>query len=350
MTTDSEHICFEQIEFASVTEKGLQDVSILTMGEAGGHGMIVDEQTIADFMRLSMGKTIPAYLTHQGAQDPETGRPLDRLGKEIGMFSGFYRDGNKVRAKNFQFLEAFKGAEPKTHQTLVEMAKNFAENLGISPVLRHFKAWATADGDVKDDGSSVPAGALNKFPSMRLRDLLSCDFVQKPAANLGLFEVKSVEIDGKPITIMPADTILLSKHTEEITSLSTQHKDAIAALETKHKDALASLQTKANDSLAALAVLQEKEKSFTAALAAKQTELEDALKYDMRKAGGEALQVALETRQHKIPAPAPTDAGRWVQYAELCEAKKNSNGDVISHLETAAAKSFKDKYLTKKSA
>jgi len=114
MKTDHDHICFEQIQFAAITEKGLQDVSILTMGEAGGHGMLVDEQTIADFMRLSLGKTIPAYLTHEGARDPDTGRALDRLGKEIGMFSGFYRDGNKVRARNFQFLDSFKNAEPKT--------------------------------------------------------------------------------------------------------------------------------------------------------------------------------------------------------------------------------------------
>src|SRR6478736_729427 len=177
MTTDSDHICFEQIQFAQATEKGLQDVSILTIGEARGHGMMVDEKTIQDFMRLSLGKTIPAYLTHEGAQDPKTGRPLDRLGKEIGMFSGFYRDGNKVRAKNFNFLDSFKNAEPKTHLTLVEMAKNFAENLGISPVMRHFKAWVMKDGkEIVSDGS-VPASALNEYPSMRLRDLLSCDFV-----------------------------------------------------------------------------------------------------------------------------------------------------------------------------
>lgn len=344
MTTDSDHICFEQIEFAAATDKGLQDVSILTIGEAAGHGMIVDEKTIADFMRLSLGKTVPAYLTHADATDGE-GRPKDRLGKEIGMFSGFYRDGNKVRAKNFQFLEAFKSQEPKTHATLVEMAKNFAENLGISPVLRHFRAWVTNEGEILANGDGVPAGALNKFPSMRLRDLLSCDFVQKPAANLGLFEAK---VDGKTNTIMSADTILLSKHTEEITSLSAQHKDAIAALETKHKDAVAALEKRANDAVAALAVAQEDGKKLTAALAAKTTEADEAKKYDMRLAGAPALQVALESRQDKIPAPADTDKGRWDQYATLCEAVKDGNGNVIQHKETAAAKRFRETYLVRK--
>lgn len=343
MTNDHDHICFEQIQFAAVTDKGLQDVSILTMGEANGHGMIVDEQTISDFMKLSLGKTVPAYLTHAGAID-ESGRPADRLGKEIGMFSGFYRDGNKVRAKNFQFLEAFKSAEPKTHATIVEMAKSFADKLGISPVMRHVKAWVTGKGDVPADGKTVPAGALNDMPSMRLRDLLSCDFVQKPAANLGLFEAK---IDDKP-TITMSDTILLSKHTEEITVLSTQHKDAITALETKHKDAVAILEKKANDAVSALAVLQEKEKSLTSALSAKTQEAEEAAKYDMRKAGAPALQIALESRQDKIPAPAGSDAEKWEQYSALCEVVKDDRGTVLSHKETPAAARFKKEYISRK--
>ncbi len=345
MTTDSEHICFEAIQFAAITEKGLHDVSILTKGEAQGHGMIVDEKTIEQFMQLSLGKTIPAYLTHAGAID-ENGRPADRLGKEIGMFSGFYRDGDKVRARNFQFLEAFKTAESKTHATLVEMAKSFADKLGISPVLRHVKAWATAAGDVAFDGKSIPAGALNAFPSMRLRELLSCDFVQKPAANVGLFEAK---IDGNPSTetIMTADSILLSKHNEEVSVLSTQHKDAIAALETKHKEAVTALEAKHNEVVAQLAKVQEESKGLTAALAAKTKEAEEAAKYDMRKAGGEALQVALEARSVKLPAPKQTDAEKWAQYAELCTAIKNDRGDVIQLNDTEASKAFKSKYLAR---
>lgn len=347
MSTDSEHICFEAIQFAAITEKGLSDVSILTKGEAQGHGMIVDEQTIADFMRLSIGKTIPAYLTHAGAID-EDGRPTDRLGKEIGMFSGFYRDGDKVRAKNFQFLEAFKSAEPKAHATLLEMAKSFADKLGISPVMRHVKAWVTGDGEVPFDGKSVPSGALNSMPSMRLRDLLSCDFVQRPAANVALF---SAQVDKKPTnteTIMTAETILLTKHTEEITSLSTQHKDAIAALEAKHSEAVSALEKKANDAVAALAVAQEDAKNLTSALAAKTQEADEAAKYDMRKAGGEALQVALEARGPKLPAPAESDAGKWEQYAGLCEAVKDDRGNVTLHKDTPASLAFKAKYLDRK--
>jgi hypothetical protein len=348
MTTDSDHICFSQIEFAQVTDKGLQDVSILTIGEAAGHGVVVDEKTIQDFIKLSMGKTIPAYLTHDGAVDAETGRPADRLGKEIGMFSGFYRDGNKVRAKNFQFLEAFKTAEPKTYATLVEMAKNFAENLGISPVMRTVSAWVTKAGEVIANDDSVPAGALDKMPALRVRDLLSCDFVQKPAANLGLFEAK---VDGKSSTkpeSMSAETILLSKHTEEVTSLQTQHKDAITALETKHKEAVTALQAKLDEAVSQSAKFKEESAGLTSALAAKTKEAEEAAKYDMRKAGAPALQIALETRQGNIPTPAATDKEKWEQYTALCELQKDDRGNVISTKETPNAKRFKELHLTRK--
>lgn len=271
---------------------------------------------------------------------------MDRLGKEIGMFSGFYRDGNKVRARNFQFLESFKSAEPKTYGTLLEMAKGFADNLGISPVLRHALAWVTGSGEVAFDGKGVPTGALNKFPSMRLRELLSCDFVRKPAANVGLFEAA---VDDKPNTIMSADTILLSKHTEEVTSLQTQHKDAVTALETKHKEAVTSLEAKVNEGIAQLAKATEEAKGLTAALAAKTKEAEEAAKYDMRKAGGEALAIALESRTEKLPAPAESDKGRWEQYAALCKPVMNEKGDVvIRHEDTPASKAFHAKYLARK--
>jgi len=264
------------------------------------------------------------------------------------MFSGFYRDGDKVRAKNFQFLEAFKSAEPKAHATLLEMAKSFADKLGISPVMRHVKAWVTGDGEIPFDGKSVPSGALNSMPSMRLRDLLSCDFVQRPAANVALF---SAQVDQKPTnteTIMTAETILLTKHTEEITSLSTQHKDAIAALEAKHKDAVTALEAKHNEAVAQLAKETERAAGLVTALAAKTQEAEEAAKYDMRKAGGEALQVALSARGPKLPEPAATDMGRWEQYAALCEVVADEKGVVLAHKDTPASIAFKTKFIDRK--
>ncbi len=351
MTTDSTHIVFEQIHFAAVTHNGFSDVCILTEGEAQGHGVLVDGKTIDGFMAGSLGKTIPAYLTHQGAID-DTGRPADRLGKEIGMFSGFYRDGNKVRARNFQFLESFIQAEPKTHATLVEMAQKFADKLGISPVVAHLRAWVMGDGtEVTAKDGKRPLGAMLSLPSMRIGSIKSCDFVQQPAANLGLFEAR---VDDNTNN-MATETVLLSVHTSalavkdgEIATLSQQHKDAIAALEAKHRTDEAILQAKANDAVALAAKLTESEKNMSAALAAKAKEADEAAKYDMRKAGAPALEIALQAHQAKIPEPAASDAARWEQYAALCTSKKDDHGNVVAHLDTPASTAFKAKYLTRK--
>lgn len=355
--SDQEHICFQQIQFAAVTRNGFSDVSILTEGEADGHGVLIDSGTIDQFMRLSLGKTIPAYLTHSGAID-ESGKPIDRLGKEIGMFSGFYRDGNKVRAKNFQFLDAFINDQPKAHATLVEMAQKFADKLGISPVVAHLKAWIMGDGQEirAEAGKAAPAGATRSLPSMRIGAIKSCDFVQQPAANIGLFEAK---IDDKPINkpeLMTAETILLSKHTEaitakdgEIATLSQQHKDALAALATTHTTALTALQAKLDESTAQLATKTTDIGTLTSALAAKTKEAEDAAKYDMRKAGAPALEIALQTQvSGKLPKAAGTDQEKWAQYTELCEQTKDDRGNVVGTIETPVAKLFREKNLSRK--
>lgn len=339
MTQQPDHICFQQIQFAAVTRNGFSDVSILTAGEADGHGVMVDEETINDFMKLSMGKTIPAYLTHAGAVDAN-GRPVDRLGKEIGMFSGFYRDGMKVRAKNFKFLQSFIDSEPKAYATLIEMAQNFSDKLGISPVLQQIRNWVMGDGSEMPADGERPEGATGMLPIMRILGIKSLDFVQQPAANIGLFEAK---VDAPPI-IMNPESVLLSVHTAalsakdgEITVLSTAHKDSIVALEAKHADEIVALGAKLSDAIAKLSVATESEKSLNALLAAKTQEAEMAAKYDMRKAGAPALEIALQSHTNAgVPSPAVGDHAKWAQFIEL------------SKTDAAAAAIFKTKYLSRK--
>lgn len=306
--------------------------------EAGGHGVYIDERSIETCAAVLIGRSVPSYLTHAGAAS-------DRLGKEIAVTSGVYREGLKVKARSLQFLDAFGRHDPQTRDKLVELAQNYPDQLGISLVVAFNRAWVLRDGTEVDGELPKPADAVRNIPSIRVTDVRSADLVQKPAANLGLFEAK---IDDKTTTIMSADTILLTKHTEEIASLSTQHKDAVSALETKHKGELAILEKKANDSVAALAVAQEDAKKLTATLAAVTSERDEAAKYDMRKAGGEALNVALQSRSEKIPAPANTDSGRWEQYTALCTVQKNEQGIVTGHIETPAAALFKKTHLTRK--
>jgi len=312
------HICFEAIQFSAVTPKGFSDVSILTAGEALGHGVVIDERTIEQFIAATLGKTLPAYLTHGGAQG-------DRLGNEIGMFSGFYRDGMKVRA-NFRFLQSFIDHERDEYATLTELAKAYPDQLGISPVVRITRVWTLADGsevDAVDD--QKPEGATGNMPAMRVLGVKSCDFVKTPAANTALFAAK---VDEKPASNSPSmanETIALAAHNEalaaktaEIAALSTKHTADLAALEAKHVEVVAALNAKVTEAEAIIKKAGEDKTSLEAALAAKTKEADEAKQYDMRKAGAPALQVALQTHvDSKLPAPGKTDREKWAQFAEL---------------------------------
>lgn len=337
-TAANDHVCFEQISFAAVTPKGFSDVSILTEGEALGHGVYVDERTIEQFTALALGKTIPAYLTHEDAME-------DRLGKECGMFSGFYRDGNRVRARNFVFLNAFIENEDEEYSTLVELAKNYPDQLGISPVMRVAFAWVLNDGSEVPAEGIRPENAVRDMPSLRVLGILSCDFVKTPAANVALFAAKVDGTDDKQPDLMATATnvIELSKHTEalsakdaEIATLSAQHKDAVAALEAKHSEAIKAFEAKLAESTKALEAAASKESELTKALEAEKAARAQAEQYDIRKAGGEAIEARFsEIQKAMLPEPAKNDAGKWAQYAEL-EAK-----------DKAAAAQFHAKYLSR---
>ncbi len=347
-TLEKLHQTYERIAFAAATAKGFSDVSIISLGEAKGHGVLVDERTLEQLASLTLGKSIPAYLTHAGAQS-------DRLGGEIGMFSGFYRDGDRIRAQ-FSFLRSFMEQNAKLHSTLVELAKEYPDQLGISIVALTQAAWPMSDGSEMFDDGYRPELALNALPSLRVLQIKSADFVQTPAANVGLFEAK-VDAGKTSKTTMSAEkTIALSAHTEaldakqaEIVTLQTQHTDALAALAATHQTALSALQSQVTELTAKVAQANTARAGAETALAAMTNERDEALKYDMRKAGAPALEVALAQKAGaKLPAPADTSAKRWEQYAELCEAKTDRHGNVLEHIETPAAKLFKEKYLSAK--
>lgn len=336
MPATIDHVCLSRIAFEQATAKGFDAVSILSAGEARGHGILVDETTIAQFIGATLGKTVPSYLTHEDAG-------TDRLGDEIGMFSGFYREGLRVRA-NFRFLQSFIDNEPEEYGTLTELATEYPDQLGISPVIRLALTWPMPDGTEQADTGMRPDGSVTDMPCVRVLGVDSCDFVKTPAANTALFSAKVDDTPTtKPIT-MPENTILLTAHNEvlaakdgELVALATSHKDAIAALEAKHTEAVTALSAKLAEVESTLTAANAEKAALTATLAAKTLEADEAAKYDMRKAGAPALETALSSfAEQQLPAPAKTDRQRWEQYAELA-AK-----------DLTAAQLFEAKYLSRK--
>ena len=329
-TDAAQKVCFQRkLSFATATADGFADTAVLTGNtEAEGHGLFVDERSIETCMALLMGKTLPAYLTHDGAWG-------DRLGKEIGLFSGFYRDGAKIKAKTFSFLDSFKKFEAQTHAKMVELAQKLPDQFGLSVVFSGKAVWQMSDGSEVDASMPMPEGAVRGVPSIRFVSMESADFVKSPAANPdGLFTAK---VDA-PSDGMTSETIALSAHTTalaakdaEIKALSEKHATAIAALATEHKTALDKLTEEHKTALAAKdAELAKVNESHAAALA-------EAKQFDMRLAGAPALRVQLEKQAgSELPQAGATDQERWEQFEAL---KKKSPAD---------AEAFRAKYLSRK--
>ena len=194
-------------------------VSLISVGEALGHGAYVDEDSIDTALAAlnQMGGGLPAYITHRGALFD------DRLTREIGMFTGFRVEGEQLKA-DFSAFDSFKEDESRKFNRLFEMAEKMPERFGLSIVFSAAMSWATPAGDVPGS-MDRPEDAMFEYPSVRVLEVNSADFVDTPAANQrGLFS----KLDTKTLSKMTkaeltekheqleAENIALSKKVEEL--------------------------------------------------------------------------------------------------------------------------------------
>lgn len=313
----------------SAADGELKNVSLITTGiEAAGHGIYLDDKTAETAMKRLLGRSVKSYLKHDGADG-------DRIGQEAGFFSGIYRAGQQIKASTFEFLDSFKKDSGVIAEKLVEMAKKMPDQFGVSLVLEYMPVWVMGDGSElpASMGDKAPAGALRAIPSMRVLDVISADFVGRPAANpMGLL---SVPVDGAgdkqtSTTINMSETVTLSMsdHEAKIAELSAANATAMSVKDGE----LAALSVKLDEAgkqVAALnAALAAKDEEHKAALekqaadikaehAAKIAELEN---FDARKLGVAPLKVAKAAAlaaASTLPEPAKTDQGKWDQYAAL---------------------------------
>jgi len=176
-------ICLEARAGRVDVEAGtIDDVSIISAGEAKGHRMMISTKTLESAITLLLGKTLPAYLSHEGA----TG---DRLLTEAGYFSRFFRDGDQIRAGRFTALESFKKYDKEKFERLFEIAAVAPESFGVSIVFEGQLFWEMKDGSEEsiELGYEAPENARFDFPTVRPLKITSADFVDSPAANGALF-------------------------------------------------------------------------------------------------------------------------------------------------------------------
>ena len=327
----------------AVNSTGFADVSLITGDmEPQGHGFYIDGKTIDTATRALLGKSLRAHLKHDGAGG-------DRLGQEVGFFTGIYRDGLKIKAKGFEFLDAFKREASTTYEKLVEMAKKVPDQLGVSLVFEYSPVWVMGDGSEIPAklGSKAPTGAIRGTPSARVKSVIAGDLVQRGAANPnGLLSADSTETKTKMAD--ETKTISLDAHTAELTAQTATHTAALEKLTTEHTAALAAKDAEiaklTTDHTAQLAALSEANKAelakvneaHTAALAEKDKIIAEQKMFDARHLGVAPIRVAqaqlaqktagLTTPKEKLefyeklPAGAEKEAFRKTHAAELFAA------------------------------
>lgn len=293
----SHRVCLQEF---SADASGFANVSLITGGiEAAGHGLYIDDKSIDDAMRLLLGKSLRAYLKHDGAGS-------DRLGQEIGFFSGIYREGNKIKAKSFEFLESFKREAGGTYEKLVELAQKVPDQFGVSLVLEYRPVWVLADGSEIPAalGDSAPSGVLRSSPSMRIANVMSADLVQRPAANPnGLLSAvdapqslqANMTTETKPETTPAADAAALAAKDSEIATFKAEAEKQVAELSKltdTHKAALA----EKDGLIATLTADKAKAEAAVAELSKERDQLkakvEDLAAYDARQLGVAPVKVA----------------------------------------------------------
>lgn len=349
----SQKVCFARAFAAGgVAKTGFDDVSLITGDtEALGHGLFVDEKSVEECMALLLGKTLPAYVTHEGAMFS------DRLGSEIGYFSGFYRDGLKLKAKSFRFFDSALKHDAASCERLMELAAKMPDQFGLSVVFGGSAVWVTKDGNEVSAAMPMPENALRSIPSVRFSYVESADFVKAPAANPdGLFAAAAAAVDAlpdrqmdtpAPVAAAPAPepvalaasvteaaapaTVTFSYTTDkdaEIKALSETHTAELAKVANLHREQLAKVDA---DHAAALAA---KSAEFDAKLAELQAKLAEAEQFDMRKAGAPALTARLGEMQDAATVPAPkagaTDQEKWEMHAKLARVSPEKAKEFFS--------------------
>jgi hypothetical protein len=186
----------------------IRGFKVATLGEAKGHGVIVDDQTLAQLISLGNADLIgiKSRFWH-----PDT---RDGLGSLIGFASNFRRDGDSVIADLTLSPAASKSPLGDLADYILTLAESAPSAFGASP-------------SVKFSTEKIRG---QKLPSLRITKLRAVDLVDEPATNDGLFEAGKGDM---PENVTPAGNSAedVAKIKEE---LRAEFNAKFAEIETQH--------------------------------------------------------------------------------------------------------------------
>lgn len=192
------------IRGGGVFESGMiEDVSIITRGEALGHSLWIDQDFLSDVAgsinSFASGNRpgLKARFTHPGLSS-------DGIGQKLGRVRNARVDGDQVVADlHFQHA-ASKTPDGDLADYVMTLAEETPEDFGVSIVFdfdevaseEHVQVNTQGDRYVSPDESNK-----NNFPHAQLAALRSADVVDSPAANPdGLFQRgQEAAVEGEQI-------------------------------------------------------------------------------------------------------------------------------------------------------
>lgn len=164
------------IEPANIEGETLKDVSIITAGEAKGHGVYINTKFLSDV-------TNQGNASNYGVKS-RFGHPDffgDALGTELGRVTNFRLKGDTQVIADVEFITTEKNKAEINH--IQTFAEKYPQSLGLSI---EFSVDSFEDDD-KERKTYVNLGQLH-----------AVDFVHEPAANpSGLFSSKKLSDEQK---------------------------------------------------------------------------------------------------------------------------------------------------------
>ena len=165
----------------------IRGASVAMVGEALGHGLLLDQTTIQQLVELGNARPqgIKARFTHPGMCD-------DGMGKQVARAKDFRVSANGLHAlADLHFLDAATDTpDGNLRAYVMNMAEEVPEDFGLSVVMQLDAVWVMADGSEEraHPFEDPPEGATTDMPFARPLHLYAADVVDEPAANeLGLF-------------------------------------------------------------------------------------------------------------------------------------------------------------------
>lgn len=174
----------------SVEGDVIQGCSLVTVGEALGHGVQLDASFVKDCYeqatKLKMG--LKSRFGHPSMCN-------ESLGTYLGRFKNFSlsEDGTQLFGDLHIAASSHKSPHGDIGAYVTQLAKDDPEAFGTSIVFTVGGYYALDDEGEQHEVDPFDYDGIEELPFMKLGKLMDCDFVDEPAANAGgLFAATSV--------------------------------------------------------------------------------------------------------------------------------------------------------------